>query len=280
MKPHKLLRLGRFLRPYGLRFLLLLALLMAGNLLSLAAPLLSGKAVDSVGIRAGEADFPGVFRNCAGMLGCYALSSLFHYIVSSRLIQTAQAVSHDLRKAAFNHMSELPVDYFDTHPAGALFSRICYDVDTVNATLSTDLLQLGTSVFTVAGSFLMMLLLSPRLTLVFLVTVPLSAVLTRVQMKRVHPLFRLRSKELGALNGFAEERMACRRSIRTYGVEEADLRLFGQRNDAASKAYYDADRASAALGPSVNFINNLSLAAVSVFGALLYLGGGLSLGSL
>ena len=84
MKPHKLLRLGRFLRPYGLRFLLLLALLMAGNLLSLAAPLLSGKAVDSVGIRAGEADFPGVFRNGAGMLGCYALSSLFHYIVSSR----------------------------------------------------------------------------------------------------------------------------------------------------------------------------------------------------
>ena len=280
MKPHKLLRLGRFLRPYGLRFLLLLALLMAGNLLSLAAPLLSGKAVDSVGIRAGEADFPGVFRNCAGMLGCYALSSLFHYIVSSRLIRTAQAVSHDLRKAAFNHMSELPVDYFDTHPAGDLISRICYDVDTVNATLSTDLLQLGTSVFTVAGSFLMLLLLSPRLTLVFFVTVPLSAALTRFQMKRIHPLFRLRSKELGALNGFAEERMGCRRSIQTYGVEEADLSLFDRRNDAASKAYYDADRASAALGPSVNFINNVSLAAISMFGTLLYLGGGLSLGSL
>ena len=280
MKKHVLTRLGRFLRPYGLPFLLLLVLLMAGNLLSLAAPLLSGRAMDAVGIRAGGVDFPGVFRNCAGMLGCYALSSLLNYVVSSRLIRTAQAVSHDLRKAAFDHMSELPVDYFDTHPAGDLISRVCYDVDTVNATLSTDLLQLGTSVFTVAGSFLMLLILSPRLTLVFLVTVPLSAALTRFQMKRIHPLFRLRSKELGALNGFAEERMGCRRSIRTYGVEEADLRLFDARNGAASQAYYDADRASAALGPSVNFINNLSLAAVSVFGALLYLGGGLSLGSL
>ena len=99
-------------------------------------------------------------------------------------------------------------------------------------------------------------------------------------MKRIHPLFRLRSKELGALNGFAEERMGCRRSIRTYGVEEADLSLFESRNAAASKAYYDADRASAALGPSVNLINNVSLAAISMFGALLYLGGGLSLGSL
>lgn len=280
MKKHVLVRLGRFLRPYGLQFLLLLALLLAGNLLSLAAPLLSGRAVDAVGIRAGGVDFPGVLRNCAGMLGCYALSSLLNYTVSSRLIRTAQAVSHDLRKAAFDHMSELPVDYFDTHPAGDLISRVCYDVDTVNATLSTDLLQLGTSVFTVGGSFLMLLILSPRLTLVFLVTVPLSVFLTRFQMKRIHPLFRLRSKELGALNGFAEERMGCRRSIRTYGVEQEDLGLFDERNEAASRAYYDADRASSSLGPSVNFVNNISLTAVSVFGALLYLGGGLSLGSL
>lgn len=280
MKKHVLVRLGRFLRPYGFQFLLLLALLLAGNLLSLAAPLLSGRAVDAVGVQAGGVDFPGVFRNCAGMLGCYALSSLLNYTVSSRLLRTAQAVSHDLRKAAFDRMSELPVDYFDTHPSGDLISRICYDVDTVNATLSTDLLQLGTSVFTVAGSFLMLLLLSPRLTLVFFVTVPLSVILTRFQMKRIHPLFRLRSRELGALNGFAEERMGCRRSIRTYGVEEADLGLFDQRNEAASRAYYDADRASAALGPSVNFVNNISLTFVSVFGALLYLGGGLSLGSL
>ncbi len=280
MKKNVLLRLGRFLRPYRFQFLFLLLLLLAGNLLALTAPLLSGRAVDAVGIRAGEVDFPGVAWSCAGMLGCYALSSLCSYLVSSQLIQAAQAVSHDLRKAAFDRMSELPVDYFDTHPAGDLISRVCYDVDTVNATLSTDLLQLGTSVFTVAGSFLMMLLLSPQLMLVFFVTVPLSATLTRFQMKRIHPLFRLRSKKLGALNGFAEERIGCRRSIRAYGVEEADLELFEQRNEAASRAYYDADRASAALGPSVNLVNNISLTAVSVFGALLYLGGRLSLGSL
>lgn len=280
MKKHVLARLGRFLRPYGFQLLLLLALLLAGNLLSLAAPLLSGRAVDAIGTKAGAVNFPAVLQNCVGMLLCYALSSLLSYTVASRLIRLAQSVSHDLRKAAFDHMSELPVDYFDTHPAGDLISRICYDVDTVNATISTDLLQLGTSVFTVAGSFLMLLILSPRLTLVFFVTVPLSTALTRFQMKRIHPLFRLRSKELGALNGFAEERMGCRRSIRTYGVEDVDLTLFGRRNDAASRAYYDADRASSSLGPSVNFVNNISLTAVSVFGALLYLGGGLSLGSL
>lgn len=280
MKAGLLRRLARFLRPYAVQLTILPFLLVATNLLALAAPLLSGWAVDAVGVEAGKVDFPGVFRSCAGMLACYGLSALLNYIVAARLIQVGQAVSHDLRKAAFDRMSELPVEYFDTHPAGDLISRICYDVDTVNATISTDLLQIGTSALTVAGSFVMLLLISPRLTLVFFVTVPLSTVLTSFQMKRVHPLFRLRSKKLGALNGFAEERIDRQRAIRTYGVEEADLRQFEAYNSEASEAYYQADRASAALGPSVNFINNVSLAAISMFGAVLYLGGSLTLGSL
>lgn len=153
-------------------------------------------------------------------------------------------------------------------------------MDTVNAALSTDLLQIGTSLLTVIGSFVMLLMLSPLLSGVFFLTVPLSVLLTRLQMKHIHPLFRRRSQELGALNSFAEERVSCQRAIRVYGVEAADLRQFAEKNDAASETYYKADCASTALGPSVNFINNLSLAAVSVFGALLYLGGGLSLGAL
>lgn len=280
MKKHVLRRLARFLRPCASRIAALLALVGISNLLALAAPLLSGQAVDAVGIEAGGVDFPGVFRACCGMLACYGLSSLLNYYISASLISIGQSISHDMRRAAFDRMSELPVEYFDTHPAGDLISRVCYDVDTVNAAISTDLLQLCTSVLTVAGSFLMLLYLSPRLTCVFFVTVPLSLYLTNFQMKRIHPLFRLRSRELGALNGFAEERVGCQRSIRAYGVEAADLKQFEQYNGAASDAYYRADRASASLGPSVNFINNLSLAAVSVFGALLYLGGGLSLGSL
>lgn len=280
MKTKLLRRLARFLRPYAVQLTVLPILLIATNLLALAAPLLSGWAVDAVGIEAGKVDFPGVFRNCIGMLVCYGLSALLNYVVAARLIRLGQAVSHDLRKAAFDRMSELPVGYFDTHPAGDLISRICYDVDTVNATISTDLLQIGTSALTVLGSFVMLLLISPRLTLVFFVTVPLSAVLTNFQMKRVHPLFRLRSQKLGTLNGFAEERIDRQRAIRAYGVEEADLKQFEAYNKEASEAYYKADWASAALGPSVNFINNVSLAAISMFGAMLYLGGNLSLGSL
>ncbi len=279
MKKHVLRRLARFLRPYAPWLTASVVLTAASNLLSLAAPLLSGRAVDAVGV-SGGVDFPRVFQYCGGMLACYGLSSVLNYVIAARLIKIGQSVSYDLRKAAFDRMSELPVEYFDTHPAGDLVSRVCYDVDTVNAAVSTDLLHICTSALTVAGSFLMLLVISPPLTGVFFVTVPLSLFLTRFQMRRIHPLFRLRSRELGALNGFAEERVGRQRAIRAYGVEAADLEQFQQYNDAASRAYYEADRASASLGPSVNFINNLSLAAVSMFGALLYLGGGLTLGSL
>lgn len=280
MKQGLLRRLGRFLRPYGWRLLLLLVLVCLTNFLALTAPLLSGWALDAVGTRPGGVDFPKVFRCCGGMLGCYLLSAAIQYSVSTGLIRVGQSVSHDLRRAAFERMSELPVEYFDKHPSGDLISRICYDVDTINATISSDLLQICTSFLTVAGSFVMLLILSPALSGVFLVTVPLSVLLTRFQMKRIHPLFRLRSKKLGELNGFAEERIGCQRTLRAYGVEAEDLSQFSDRNDEASQAYYRADRSSTALGPSVNFINNLSLAAISVFGALLYWNGALTLGAL
>ena len=280
MKQSVLQRLSRFLRPYAARLVVTGLLLLLSNLMVLSAPLLSGRALDAVGIRAGGVDFRAVIWNCMGMLGCYALASLLQYVISSRLIRIGQEVSHDLRTAAFDRMSELPVEYFDTHPAGDLISRISYDIDTVNAMISSDLLQICTSFLTVVGSFAMLLMISVRLTWVFFLTVPLSTFLTRFQMRRLHPLYRKRSKELGALKGFAEERMGCRQAIRVYGVENENLRQFNTYNRNASEAYYKADWASASLGPSVNFINNVSLAAISAFGTLLYLGQALTLGNL
>ena len=120
-------RLWPFLRPCGTRLGLLTVLLVVNNLLTLCIPMLSGWAV---GTEPGAVDFAAVGRNCAGMLACGAGASGLNYLISSRLIRLAQSVSYDLRRAAFDRLSELPVEYFDTHPAGDLISRICYDVDT------------------------------------------------------------------------------------------------------------------------------------------------------
>ena len=105
MKGKVLRRLARFLRPYGAWLAILLVLLVASNLLSLAAPMLSGWAVDAIGTQPGQADFRRVLGCCAAMLACYAVSALLNYAIAARLIRVGQAVSHDLRKAAFDRMS-------------------------------------------------------------------------------------------------------------------------------------------------------------------------------
>ena len=276
---HTLLRLWRFLRPHGLSLLLTALLLVLANLLTLALPLFSGWAVDAIGLKAGHVDFSGVLRSCGGMAACCLLAAALNYLVSSRLIQIGQAVSYDLRKAAFQRMTELPVQYFDTHPAGDILSRISYDTDTINASLSNDLVQMLTSVITVAGSFGMMLSISPQLILIFVVTIPISVMFTRHRSKRVRPLYRRRSAGLGALNGFAEEMTGGLKTIKAYGREEVFLSRFEEKNRLACDANYEADAFSSSTGPGVNFINNLSLALVSLFGALLYMAGGISLGS-
>lgn len=272
-------RLGRYLRPYRVKLILLVSMMLLSNLLSLAIPLLSGRAVDAIGLFKGGTDFGKVLHNCLLMLGCYVSASVMTYILGVGLIRISQRVSHDLRRDVFDTLSRLPVSFFDTHPAGELVSRICYDIDTVNASLSTDLMQVCTSVVTVAGSFIMMLMLSTRISLVFVVTVPVCAWFSRWQMQKLHPLFSERSDRMAQLNGFVEEAVSARRSVHAYGREDAMQKRFDAFNFAANEAYYRADYASCLLGPMVNLINNVSLSAVSVFGSILYLGGKLTLGS-
>lgn len=136
-----------------------------------------------------------------------------------------------------------------------------------------------TSVVTVGGSFLMMLTISPQLLLIFVVTIPASILFTRSRSARVRPLYRRRSENLGTLNGFAEEMTGGLRTIKAYGREEVFQQRFEEKNRAACEANCRADAFASATGPSVNFINNLSLALISVFGSLLYMAGGITLGS-
>ncbi len=273
------LRLKPYFAHHKARVALLLFAMVASNLLSLAIPLLSGRAIDGIGTRAGAVDYRTVLVNCALMLLCYTVSSLLTYFLSRGLIRLSQDVSNALRRDMFDRLLSLPVSYFDTHPAGDLISRVGYDVDTINASLSTDLLQVATSVITVAGSLSMLLFLSPKLSLVFAVAVPLSIVFSDRRMKKLQSLYRARSERLGLLNGFVEETVSGARTVRAYGREDAALARYDRVNRAAIDAYFNADYASCIMGPAVNSINNVSLSAISVFGALLYLAGSMTLGN-
>ena len=274
-----LLRLWKYL--YAYKWLLLLAFLLTflSNLLGLLGPMLSGYAIDAIH-GPGNVDFPKVFFYAGWMLVFYGLSSLLTYILTRIMIRFSQRVISRMRKDVFDTLMGLPVGYFDRTQTGDIVSRISYDMDTVNASLSNDLLQICTSVITVAGSLAMMLFIAPVLVSVFAVTIPASIVLTRYMTRRVRPLFRKRSAKLGQLNGYSEEIISGQKTIKAYHREEEFISRFDRKNEEAVDAYYNADYYGSMTGPSVNFINNLSLSLVSVLGAILYLMKSISLGNL
>ena len=256
-----------------------LTLTVVGNVCQLVGPTLCGYAIDAIALETGV-DFPSVFRFAAMMLGLYVISAGLNYAVSIMILHVSQRTVRDMRDDIFSRLMRLPVGYFDRRQTGDILSHISYDVDTVNSSLSNDLVQILTSLITVVGAFSMMLRISPTLVLVFVVTVPLSVAFTRYMTGRVRPLYRARSKKLGELNGFVEEYVSGQKTIRAYNREDGVLARFDEKNNAAADAYYRSEYYASVTGPSVNFINNLSLTLISVFGALLYLGGGITLGSI
>ena len=204
-KKRILRRLWDYVYQYKWSAFAALLLSLASNLFALIGPMLSGYAIDAITPGKGLVQFDKVFKYCALMIIFYIASSLLSYILSIIMINLSQKVISRMRSDMFNKLMDLPVSYFDTHQAGEIISRMSYDIDTVNSSLSTDLLQIFTSIITVLLSLAMMIFLSPNLTLIFVVTVPVSILLTRYMASRVRPFFHKRSAELGNLNGFVEE---------------------------------------------------------------------------
>ena len=275
-----ILRLGRYMMQYKFFLLSALILTIGSNLLALMGPMLSGYAIDAIEPGPGKVVFSRVFYYAGLMVLFYLFSSILSYILSILMIHISRKVVYQMRNDVFVHLMELPVGYFDTHQTGDIISRISYDIDTVNTSLANDLVQILTTFITVIGAFAMMIAISPKLVLIFAFTVPLSILLTKLITGKTRPLFRLRSRKLGELNGFVEEMITGQKTLKAYHQEENTIQKFDERNAEAVEAYYRAEYYGSVVGPAVNFINNLSLALISIFGALLFLAGQMRIGSI
>lgn len=279
---HTLHRLILFLMEYKWGFAAAFILSVGGNLLALIGPQLSGQAVDVIekGLAAGHIEFERVVTICLWMLFFYCLSSILTYILSAWMLKISKQISLRLRREVFDRLLSLPVSYFDEHAIGDIISKISYDIDTLNGGISQDLVAIFSSVITVAGSLLSMILISPKLVCVFAVTVPLSMLLTKKITSLTRPMFRRRSGKLGELNALSEELITGQKTLKAYHQEENTRVKYAAMNEAAAEAYYQADYYGAMVGPFVNFMNNLSMTLVSVLGALMYLRAEISLGQI
>ena len=270
-KKYILLRLWSYIYNFKLFVVAAIFLTITSNVLALIGPMLSGRAINAIEPGAGAVDFKTVFFYCGLMVIFYAASALLSYILSILMINLSQKIVFKMRKYLFDKLLDLPVGFFDSHHTGDIISRISYDIDTVNASLSNDLLQICTSFITVIGSFLGMLFISPKLLFIFALTIPVTVIFTKLRTAKVRPLFRIRSRKLGELNGFSEEMVSGLKTIKAYRREETMIGKFDEVNCDAADAYYNADYYGSTVGPSVNFINNLSLVLVSAGGAIFYL---------
>lgn len=279
-KKYILLRLWKYLYRYKLILLLSLILVIVSNVLALWGPNLSGKAIDAIGTTAGGVDFDAVLHYATLMIIFYVTSEVLSYVLSVLMMHLSKKVVFQMRKNIFDRLAALPVSFFDKHQTGEIISVISYDIDTINSSLSSDFLQVCKSVITIVGSFIMMLQIAPTLLLVFVVTIPLSIIFTKYITTRSRPLFRRRSVKLGELNGFVEEMTGGQKTTKAYHQEKFVLDRFDKKNEEAIDAYTVAEYYGTMTGPGVNFINNMSLTLVSVFGALLYLRGSIGLGDI
>ena len=278
-KRHILLRLGRYLWQFKGWLFLAILLSISSNLLSLAGPMYSGYAVDAM-VGKGQVNMERVIYCCEIMIALYLVSAALAYILNLVMLQITKRIVSTMRSNIFDRLMRLPVSFFDTHAAGDIISRITYDVDTINTSLSNDVVSLAASFITVIGSLVMMLLISPPLVLIFVVTVPLTIFFIKKLTGLTRPLFRARSGKLGELNGFIEEMLAGQKSLKAYHQEVNTIGKFQAKNEEAVDAYYRADYMGSMVGPSVNLVNNISLALVTIFGAIRFIFGQMTLGNI
>ena len=273
-------RLWTYLGRNQLLLVLAVILAVTSSVLSLLGPKLSGAIINIIEQGKGHVNFDRIIQFALLLLICYTTAAILSYLLRVVIQQLSRNVSKQMRHDVFQNMSALPVSFFDRFQTGDLISVISYDIDTVNQSLSSDLLSTLQTIVTIAVSLSMMLSIAPWLTLIFLVTIPITFLFIRWLSSRIRPFYRKRGIMLGQLNGFVEEMLSGQKTLRAYGREGTIMEKFDEKNNAAVDAYITAESNGVLTVPFVLFINNLSLTLVCVFGSIAYIKGSIGLGDL
>ena len=218
-------RILRYLMEYKWVVLLLLTFSLLGNVGNLLGPRFAGKAIgvveEGAKLGPGHIDMAMVGHYALLMLLFYAGSNLLSFIVNICMMRVGRRVARNMRRDVMGKLMTLPVGYFDRHQAGDIISRVSYDIDVVALSLSADVIQILTSLITVAGSFIMMCTISIPLVFCMVFTIPVSILFTRSMSKKTRPRYARRSAAYGEMNGFAEEMFTGQKTILAYAHEDA-----------------------------------------------------------
>ncbi|HEU5271941.1 MAG TPA: ABC transporter ATP-binding protein, partial [Jatrophihabitans sp.] len=223
-------------------------------------------------------DFGALGRLLLVVLLLYLTSSLCAWLLGFLLTGAVQRTMYRLRADVEAKLYRLPLAYFDGQPRGEVLSRVTNDIDNVTQTLQQSMSQMLISLLTVVAVLTMMVLISPLLAIIALVSVPASIVLTGLIAKRSQKLFAIQWKATGELNGQIEEAFSGHALVKVFGRQREVEAAFAQKNDELAATSFGAQLVSGVIGPAVMFIGNLNYVAVAVVGGLRVASGTMSLG--
>jgi ABC-type multidrug transport system, ATPase and permease components len=228
----------------------------------------------------GKIDFDYILRIVLILIGLYLVSALFSYVQQYIMAGVAQKTVYDLRKDVEDKLSRLPLKFYDARTHGEILSRVTNDVDNIANTLQQSLTQLITSLVTIIGVIVMMLTISPLLTLIVILTLPLYILVTTRIAKHSQKHFASQQKSLGELNGHVEEMFTGHVIVKAFGHEEKSIETFKDINTRLYDAGWKAQFISGIIMPLMRFVSNLGYVIVSVVGGIFVTNGRIAIGDI
>ncbi|TKH04506.1 ABC transporter ATP-binding protein [Peribacillus simplex] len=282
-------RLLTYLKPRRNKLIAVFFAAIMSTIFMIVGPKIMGNAITELfegaygklqGIPGAAINFDKIGQILLLLAGLYALSSLFNYVQQYIMSSVAQDTVYDLRQDVNEKLEKLPLKYFEGRPNGETLSRMTNDIDTIGSTLQQSLTQFITSIVTILGIIIMMLSISPLLTLISIVSLPLSIFAIRPILKRSQKYFADQQRKLGQLNGHIEEMYTGHQVVKAFGHEKKASAQFTAVNEELYKAGSKAQFISGIIMPIMFFIGNLSYVLISVVGGILVTQRSISIGDI
>src|SRR5438876_330329 len=226
-------------------------------------------ALKSEGVPGAGVDFAYIGRTLLLLSGLYIVSAVFNYIQQYLMVGVAQKTVYTMRRQVEEKFERLPLKFYDSRTHGEILSRAVNDMDNISSTLQQSLTQLITSLVTIVGVIVMMLSINPLLTLVVVITFPLSLFVTTGIAKRSQTYFAQQQRALGELNGHVEEMYTGHKIVKAFGYESKSLAKFNALNEKYYNAGWRAQFVSGMIMPLMMSIGNIGYVFVSVIGGIL-----------
>ncbi|WLV25563.1 ABC transporter ATP-binding protein [Aciduricibacillus chroicocephali] len=255
--------------------IIVIFMVLLSTVFSLLGPYLVGRGIDKY-ISGGMSKGLGLLIGTLAFV--YILLALATFLQNYWMVGIGQNIVYKLRQQLFEQFHRLPISYYDKRKQGDLMSRVTNDIDNVNSTLNQSVIQIFSSVLTLCGTIVVMLMLSPLLTVVTMIVVPLLFIGTKWITNRTGPLYKLQQKDLGEMNGFVDETFNGQKIVRLFSQEARFAEDFRNHNEALQQSGFWAQAISGLIPKVMNTLNFLSFALIALFGGWLAVKGTITVG--